>query len=98
LRRTFFDFTVTLACLSLLGFVVWHGYYGSRSLDKSKALEARVETLTASLDAIRSEREALEAHVRLLRPDGIDPDLVEQLAREQLGFSREGDLVLHTGH
>lgn len=97
MRRTFFDFAVTLACLSLLGFVVWHGYYGERSLEKSKALEARVERLGKSLAAVRAEREALEARVNLLRPESIDPDMVEEMARFQLGFTREGDLVLDIG-
>ncbi len=98
MRRTYFDFAVTFVCLSLLGFLGWHGYYGERSLAKSKALEARVETLGENLSEVRAEREALEAHVSLLRPESIDPDMVEELARRTLGFTREGDLVLDFKH
>jgi cell division protein FtsB len=94
LRRTFFDFAVTLVCLSLLGFLGYHGYYGERSLDKSEALERRVETLAETLQSIRKEREAMEAHVRLLRPESVDPDVIGELARKSLGFSREGEIVL----
>ena len=94
MRRTLFDLAMTLVCLSLLGFVGWHGYYGDRSLDKSRALERRVATLEAKLEDIREERKGVEDRVRLLRPDSIDPDMIEELARKTLGFSREGDIVV----
>lgn len=95
MRRLLFDLSVTAVCLSLLGFVGWHGLYGSRSLDRSHALDERVKTLEASLDSVRAEREAFEAHVRLMRPESIDPDLVEELARKTLGFTRKGDIVVN---
>ncbi|MGE0213669.1 MAG: septum formation initiator family protein [Parvibaculaceae bacterium] len=97
MRRFLFDLAVTAVCLSLLGFVTWHGLYGSRSLDRSRALDERVETLEASLSSVRAEREAFESQVRLLRPDSIDPDLVGELARKTLGFTRQGDIVVDLG-
>jgi cell division protein FtsB len=34
--------------------------------------------------------------VALIRPESIDPDLLEELARVKLGFVRPNDVVLHT--
>ena len=39
------------------------------------------------------EREDLERHVALLRPQSIDPDTVEELARRDLGYAYPNDLV-----
>ena len=94
MRRLLFDLSVTAVCLSLLGFVGWHGLYGSRSLDRSRALEERVAALEASLEEARTERKDFADRVRLLRPDSIDPDMVEELARKNLGFTRQGDIVV----
>ncbi|HUF43773.1 MAG TPA: septum formation initiator family protein [Aestuariivirgaceae bacterium] len=47
-------------------------------------------------DKVRAERIALDERVALLRPDSIDPDLLEELARTTLGFVRPNDLVIDT--
>jgi cell division protein FtsB len=97
MRRTLFDFAVTAVCLGLLGFFGWHGIYGERSLTKAEAIEVRVSALTDDLDRVRKQREELESRVRLLRPESVDPDLVEELARKVLGFTRDGDVLLPLG-
>jgi cell division protein FtsB len=44
-----------------------------------------------SLEAVRAN---LKRDVALLSPDKPDPDLVEEIARDVLGFVRPDDLVI----
>ena len=55
--------------------------------------EADISRLTRVRDDLRAEREDLERHVALLRPQSIDPDTVEELARRDLGYAYPNDLV-----
>ena len=48
----------------------------------------------AVLEALESENAALQKDIARLTPGRIDPDLVEYLARRDLGFVYPGELVL----
>jgi cell division protein FtsB len=97
MRRTLFDIAVAAVCLTLLGFFAWHSQKGERSWENARATERLVASLEGDLAKIRTERQTLEARVKLLRPDSIDPDMVGELARKTLGFVHEGDIVVETG-
>ena len=95
LRRKF-DLIVMTVCLALLGYFAWHAFDGPRGFDHQKRLEASAKALKAELDALRSERERLEKRVSLMRPESIDPDMLDELARANLDFGKPGDLVILT--
>ncbi len=59
----------------------------SRLIERSALLEFEVK----SLEAVRAK---LERDVALLSPQKPDDDLVEEIAREVLGFVRPQDQVL----
>jgi cell division protein FtsB len=92
--RRKFDLIVMAACLALLGYFGWHGFYGPRGFAHQRALEATAANLHARLDALRQDRARLEKRVTLMRPDSIDPDMLEELARANLGYGKPGDLVI----
>lgn len=89
-----FDLIVMFVCMGLLGYFSWHGYYGPRSFDHRDALAAKAETLDAKVTEIRTERQALERRVALMRPQSIDPDMLEELARSTLDFGKPGELIV----
>lgn len=89
-----FDLIVMLVCMGLLGYFGWHGYYGPRSFDHRDALAAKAEALTLKVAAIRDERQALERKVSLMRPESIDPDMLDELARSTLDFGKPGELIV----
>ncbi len=60
-----------------------------RSKDKAAELElAHAEVVKA--------REQLDQRVALMRPEAIDPDMVDELARSTLEFAHNDDLVIFT--
>jgi cell division protein FtsB len=82
-----------LAAVALIGYFAFHAYHGNYGINARKGYEADIERLTRLRDDLRNEREDLNRHVALLRPQSIDPDTVEELARRDLGFALPNDLV-----
>ncbi len=95
MRRYLFDMTVTVICLALLGFFGWHAMHGKRSFANQEKMLVGISALEEKRDAIRAKRQALEARVTLLRPENIDPDMLEEMARRMLGFAHSDDLVVN---
>jgi len=98
LRRRLFDVAVFSVAAMLLVYFVWHGLHGPRSIENHARLERQVEEMDVRLEAVRARRIALEARVRLLRPESIDPDLVDELARRELSFAGPNDLAVAGAH
>jgi cell division protein FtsB len=61
-----------------------------------EALKVRAGELEGEHAAIVKERESLDQRVGLMRPEAIDPDMVDELARLTLEFARKEDLVILT--
>jgi cell division protein FtsB len=77
------------------GYFFYHAAYGERGLGAHAALTEQVREARAELDALRERRLALELGVSLLRPDGLDLDLLEERARAVLNFVDDDDLLIH---
>jgi cell division protein FtsB len=65
--------------------------YGAQSLTRVLQIRRDVQGLERQIAALRSETAELRATVAKLRSD---PDAIEKLAREVLGFVKPGDRVL----
>jgi cell division protein FtsB len=95
MARRGFDLIVCLGSLCLIGYLVWHALHGQRSFLQAQRIAARIEVLEAERDQMRAQRVALDSRVALLRPESIDPDLVEELARAKLGFVHPSDIIIY---
>jgi cell division protein FtsB len=97
MSRRGFDLIVCLGSLCLIGYLLWHAVHGHRSFSQAERIASRIEALTAERDKVRAERIALDSRVALLRPDSIDPDMLEELARTRLGFVHPNDIIIYIG-
>lgn len=82
-----------LLCLALTAYFAFHilkGRHGLEARDKLLERESALQFEIQSLEAVRSK---LTRDVALLRPDLPDPDFVEEIAREVLGFAHPRDRV-----
>jgi cell division protein FtsB len=89
-----------LAALSLyvlaaafIGYFGVNAYTGNHGIRAKQTLDQRIADLTQELDTARAERERWEHRVSLLRSDRIDPDLLEERARQLLDFADPRDVT-----
>jgi cell division protein FtsB len=80
-----------------LGLVAYFGYHavsGSRGLLAWREVSTELAASQQDLDQVRAERVALERKVERLRPESLDRDLIDELARKQLSFVEPLDVLI----
>jgi cell division protein FtsB len=83
----------TIAAL-LIGYFGVNAYTGEHGLIAKRDLDQDIAQLTAQLDAVKAERAVWQRRVSLLKSDSIDPDLLDERARQLLDDADPRDLVL----
>ena len=83
------------ALLAVLAYFAYHAVSGNHGLLALRDLEREYETIQAKAKATAEERARLQARVANLRPDNLDPDLLDERARETLGFTARNELVIY---
>jgi cell division protein FtsB len=86
---------VSLFCLLALGYFAYHATSGKRGFEARSRLSERTRLLGPQIERLEAARARLERDVALL--NARDPDLIEELAIEQLGFARPGDRLVIFG-
>ena len=89
-----FDLTVMAASLALLVYLVWHWFYGPRNFAHRDGLLATAAEMQVELGTATGERDKLDRKVMLMRPETLDPDMLEELSRQYLNFANSNELVL----
>jgi cell division protein FtsB len=87
---------VSLFCLGALGYFAFHAISGRRGLEARVRLIERSHALEPQIERLEAARARLERDVRLL--DTRDPDIIEEMAMEILGFAGSSDKVLVFAH
>lgn len=86
--------TVLLLCLGLTAYFAHHAINGRHGLEVRSRLIERSALLEFEIKSLEAVRAKLERDVALLAPDKPDPDMVEEVAREVLGFVNPDDVVV----
>ena len=90
LRQVF----VLLFSLSATAYFSHHAIHGRHGLEARSALIERADLLEFEIRSLQTVRARLRHDVALLTPDRPDPDLVEEVARDVLGYVAPSDRVL----
>ena len=93
-RPKLFDVLVCAGCVAMLSYFYWHYTEGPRGQKYHAGLLAKLEAREDGLAKVRTRREAVEARVKLMRPESVDPDLASQLVRETLGYEKDNTIVV----
>lgn len=83
----------TMAAL-VIGYFGVNAYSGNHGLRAKQDLDQQIAQLSEELDSLKTERARWERRVVLLRPESIDPDLLDERARALLDYSDPHDLIL----
>ena len=82
--------------MTMVVYFAYHAVQGDRGLIAMAQLRQDVSALQAQVLDVRDERMNLDAKVFALRPESIDPDLLEERARFLLGYGFEDEVLVIT--
>jgi len=80
--------------LALTGYFAYHLVEGDRGLLAWLRLAREIRAENANLQAVRAQREALDQKVSNLKPDHLDPDLLDERVRATLNLVGPGEAVI----
>jgi cell division protein FtsB len=79
-------------------FIGINAYTGNHGIVAKQNLDQRIADLTRELDATKAERQRWERRVALLKADRIDPDMLDERARQLLDFADPRDVTVLIKH
>jgi len=93
-RQRFKQALVLLACLTSTTYFAYHARYGRHGLEVRNKLIERAALLDFEIKGLETVRAKLEHDVALLSPEVPNSDLVEEIARDMLGYVRSDDKII----
>ncbi len=79
-----------------MGYFLYHTIEGERGWVAQVKLQNETFLKREKLSRLRQERQALERKVKMMRPEKVDPDLLEEEARRSLNYSKPNEIVILT--
>jgi cell division protein FtsB len=80
--------------IALTGYFVYHLIEGDHGLLAWLHLTREIREETANLETVRAQRAALDLKVSNLKPEHIDPDLLDEQARSVLNLVAPDEIVI----
>jgi cell division protein FtsB len=90
----FRSFLFPLIACGVGGYFVYHLQTGDHGLEARAVLEKRKAVLAGELAGLKDVRARLERDVALLRPESLDPDMLDERARAILNLAHPDDLIM----
>ena len=84
-------YTIAAALIGYFGVNAYDGNYGLRA---KQDLDQQIAQLSSELATLKVEHAGWERRVSLLRPESIDPDMLDERARVLLNYADPRDLTL----
>src|SRR4051812_44324883 len=87
-------FLPTAALALLIVYFVFHAFTGEGGILRSDQRDATLMARKAELSRLAKRRRDLEVRAQLLRDESLSADLLEERARDLLGFADPRDYVI----
>ena len=85
---------VLLACLTSATYFAYHARFGRHGWEARATLQERLTLIDFELKSLETVRGKLQRDIALLAPENPHPDMVDELARDVLGYVRPTDQVV----
>ncbi len=85
---------IPFVCIIVLGYFAYHAVYGRHGFIAWLDIQNRIDTLEHQLAEVEGKRMQLDRQVALLRPESLDPDLLDERARAALGYGGANDVTI----
>jgi cell division protein FtsB len=87
-------FILPLGSLAVMGYFAYHSFNGDYGIWSRERMEREAIGLEQELTGLKSTRLALAARAQLLRPESLDPDMIDERARANLNVVQADELVI----
>jgi len=85
---------IPFACLIIMAYFAYHAVQGRHGFMAWLELNKEIAQLEGEQTRLSETRLRLERRVALLRPESLDPDLLDERARALLGLSHRDELTI----
>ncbi|MES2907055.1 MAG: septum formation initiator family protein [Pseudomonadota bacterium] len=85
---------VATLALAVVGYFAFHAFNGDHGIIANHRFEARVVELQGELDLLKKDRVVLERRIALLKPESLDPDMLEERAMDSLNMAHPRDVLI----
>ena len=96
--RFFSASVIPAVCCAVISYFGYYAVFGARGYDALHTTDTQLTGENLKLASLRADRERLQHRVDLLEPGHVDPDMVEEVAREQLLNSAAGQVAVPRDH
>lgn len=83
-----------MASLGVMAYFAHHAVHGDHGLYASLQLKEIRQKLLDDRDRHRETRKMLEEKVALMRPENLDPDMLDEQARARLNMAHPDDITI----
>jgi cell division protein FtsB len=94
IRAALIQMSLWTLIAAMIAYFGYHGVHGERGLRAHRNFNAEILALNTELSGFEAERKALEARVARFAPNSVDRDLLDEEARESLGWLHPNDRVI----
>ena len=77
-----------------VGYFAFHAFRGERGIIALRQLTHQVDAAQHIYYKIKTQRKKLEHRVRLLHPDSLDPDMLDERSRIMLNYGFKDDIII----
>ena len=79
---------------TLIAFFGFHSLTGERGLLMRDNLDREIAVAQEHLQLLKKENTQLESRISLMRNDIVDQDILEEMARSELGLFADNDILI----
>ncbi len=86
---------VPLIAIGFSGYFAWHAWHGAFGVEARRELDLTADKLRIELAGLASEKDGIERRVKLLRPQGLESDMLDERSREILGYAQANEIAIY---
>jgi cell division protein FtsB len=81
-----------------IGYFGVNAYTGKNGIKARQSLDQQIADLAGELERVKTERARWERRVALLKTDRIDPDMLDERARQLLNYADPREVTIMVKH
>ena len=83
-----------VAAALFIGYFGINAYTGKNGIKARESLDRQIDELAGEVQRVKAERTHWERRVALLKPDRLDPDMLDERARQLLNYTDPRDVTV----